>query len=492
MRHHIIFAIVCCAGCGAAATAAAPQPVGASPVSESRWRRTPPPGPAVIRTDVRPPKVSQTLLRNGMRVVIVEQHRRPIVSIRAIFGQGAAQDPPDGYGAAFFAVSVLSGFYEVDEEDNRIVEADSFARKVFYSGGQVVSNVGPDQSYFGIDGYAKDTSTYLHLLSAAILKPRCGPNAVIARRDAMINALEEIELSDGPVFQLFVDRAAFGAGHPYARPVFGNIESLKKLGLRQVKERQRALLNPRITTLLVVGDVRARPTMTAIRRAFETWPRRKPPSKRRIRPPRVRAQNRTLLIPRTPAASMVVCATRPLSDVKGQDASLKVLAQVLGASLDSRLGTGLRMQAGVSYSFSAEILDRRYARALVACTRVRAKDTARALTVFKTALQSMASTPPTQTELTRAKRQLLATATTRTTTTRGAVAAWLEAIAHGQERPAVDSAIERVTVEQVHELAARILTDDTVGFVLGGSPKAARRAVQAAGLGPLRTARLDL
>ena len=475
------------AGCGGAPVR---ETVQSSPPPKG-WVRTAPPTGRTEKVSAPPTKVADTVLPNGLRVVIVEHHRRPIVSIRTVFGQGAAQDRK-AVGSTYFAVSLLPGLYEVDEDGQPVVEADSFARKVFYLGGAVTLDVAADHSLIGIDGYSKDANRYLDMLSEAIRRPRSGPRSFALSRSAMINSLEEVELSDSSVFQLFIQRAAFGAGHPYARPVFGSIDSLKLLGLNEVKDRQRELLTPAGSTLLIVGDVYPGPTLAAVRSTFGKWSRRDRARSRRIRPPRTRSTSRVQLIPRSPAASMVVCAARPLSDIRQNDAGLEVLAQILGGGLDSRLGSGLRMKNGVSYSMSASIIERKYAKALVACTRVRAKDTTLALKVFRRALQSMVTSAPTSEELARAKRQLTVRRGGRYASVQSTVHAWLQALSKGKSKPEREPDVERVTAAQVHALAKKVLLPRQVRFLLGGSAKRARVAAQEAGLGQTRTVRLDL
>ena len=486
----ILVTTVLAAGCGASPSANRSSAALKAPAAP--WTRTPPPNAAPAPLPKRAPRVTERRLANGLRVIFVEHHRRPTVNIRLVFGQGAAQDFNEGIGATFFAVSLLGGFYEVDQDERRIVETDSFARKVFYSGGELKIAVSADQAYIGIDGYAKDTPTYLKLLSGAIRKPRCGPNSFALRRTAMINALEEVELSDAPVFQLFVDRAAFGAGHPYARPSFGSIRSLKELSLLQIRERQQRLLTPAGSTLLVVGDVDPGTVLPAIQTTLGRWKRRPPTRGRRLPPPRV-ARGEVLLVPRTPAASMLVCATRPLRSNDGRDrAALQVLAQLLGGGLDSRLGGGLRMQAGVSYSFNATLLERRHARALVACTLVRSKDTAKALQIFRRELEALASAPPTADELARAKRQIIVATEVQDHSAAGATMAWLTALELGARTPRADRSVQAVTAEQVHAIARRVLNTGQVRFLLGGAPNYAQQAARMAGLGAVRTVRLNL
>ena len=112
------------AGCGSNPKAA-PR-VNAPPPMPTGWTRTPPPKSAAPLPAPAAAKVTERVLGNGLRVVVVEHHRRPIVAVRTIFNQGAAQDDKDAIGSTFFAVSLLGGYYEVDEDGYRKVEADSF------------------------------------------------------------------------------------------------------------------------------------------------------------------------------------------------------------------------------------------------------------------------------------------------------------------------------------------------------------------------------
>ncbi len=456
------------------------------------WTRTPPPSVPISTPESARPRVTVGMLRNGLRIVIVEQHRQPIVSIRAVFDQGSAHDPEGAWGASFFAISLLGGLYEIDESGNRRIEADSFARKVFLAGGELKLSVSADQAFFGIDGYSKDASIYIDMLSRAILRPRCGPTSFVVRRDAMINALEEVELSDPLVLQLFIDRAAFGAGHPYARPVFGSIETLKELSLDQIERRQAQLLEPRRTTILVVGHVDPRAVVRSIRRGFAAWRPGKPSAPAPIRPPRSRPVRSVLLIPRRPAASMLICATRPLADVDARIPVLQVLTSILGGRLDSQLGAELRMKAGLSYSIDATLLERRYARSLVACTVVRAKDTAAALQHFRRVLDDFAARPPSTDQLRRAQRQVIASNAVRYDSTASTTSTWLEGLARGERRPEPLTGVETVSAAEVHRLARRLFAPGRTQFVLGGSSREAHRAARTAGLGPLRRVRLDL
>ena len=57
--------------------------------------------------DVRLPPVYRTVLPNGMRLVVAEDHELPLVAITAFIGAGTAQDPPDQLGVAQLTADTL-------------------------------------------------------------------------------------------------------------------------------------------------------------------------------------------------------------------------------------------------------------------------------------------------------------------------------------------------------------------------------------------------
>jgi zinc protease len=189
---------------------------------------------------------------------------------------------------------------------------------------------------------------------------------------------------------------------------------------------------------------------------------------------------------------MAVCAARPLSDMPGQDAALAVLAAILGAGADGRLGASLREKHGLTYGASADILRRRYARVLLACTRI---DSDRADTGIQLLLQALAElrgAPPRPEELARAKSILIGHLESGQDNVGASLSTWLTALDLRDSTPVHEriAAIRAVTAEEVHGLAARALEPESIQIVLSGMPGAARAAVRANGLGRLETVKL--
>ena len=76
---------------------AARRPSSARSIADSRKATPPPPAPA---KDVRFPAFEQKTLANGLRVVVIEQHEQPLVSLRMMLKAGKVFEPAEKAGLA--------------------------------------------------------------------------------------------------------------------------------------------------------------------------------------------------------------------------------------------------------------------------------------------------------------------------------------------------------------------------------------------------------
>ena len=146
------------------AVAPVPAPVVVAP--PIAWTRTPPPGPLTGVTP-SPARVQEKTLGNGLRIVVVEHRRRPLVSVRLLFATGATAESNETAGVTSLALSLLCGSFETKNDQGELLVSDekSARRQVVDVGGSLRSFVSADRSWLGIDGYSADAQTYLGTLN---------------------------------------------------------------------------------------------------------------------------------------------------------------------------------------------------------------------------------------------------------------------------------------------------------------------------------------
>lgn len=455
------------------------------PVAAAPWKHTPPPSP-LAATPV--PAVSRLTLPNGLRVVVVEHHRRPLVMVSLLLPRGALSDPPESAGLTYLAVNLASDYYEHSPDGEPLLEEKSFRRQVAELGGAASVAVDSDFSMIRISGYRQDASVYLRMIAEAVARPRHGSQTFRARRNAAFNAIEDLESSDPDALRQVIGEAAFGAGQSYSRSPWGDQESLAVMGLEDVVTQQQAVFVPEGATLLVVGDVRADQMLAAARSAFGRWRGASTPLPRVVPLPSKSRAGDIGYLERHSASTLVVCATRPLQDLRVSDAALDVLAAMLGQGLGSRLGTTLREQNGLTYWAEAEIVHRQQSRAFVACSALRADQSQEGVRLFRQVLNVARDALPSAEEVKRAKARRLAELDEAYGDMLHASETWTKAIVIGSGSPRLAeewAEIEKVTAEDIQKVARVVLKANTIRWVVSGDRRAASRATEANSLGRL-------
>ena len=473
---------------GACATTQKPAPAAEVVAPEpppKPWVRQPVPDPLPPIARTRPP-VRTLTLKNGLKVVVVEDHRTRLVQTRLFLPTGSAGDHEELAGATYFALALLGDTYdERDANDRPTRPMENSARTLaMMAGAQLRFDVLPDSSWIGIDGYSVDANAILRRLDAVVTERRHGDRSFEGRAQMVIDLINELELTDGQVLEQYLTQLAFGAGHPYARPVFGTPTSIVRIGMEDIVERQRQLLSPVGATLLIAGDVKPDDIFPRARAAFDDWegtaaePVDLPPAA-------VSKRRSVTFLPRRPSRNTLICLARPLSDVKASSAALSLLVSVLG---EARMSAVLREKLGLTYSVTSAVVERRAARAMLVCSRVKAVETTNATRVMLEELAALATRPPSTFELETARAMALTSVDTEQDDLSGIVAAWGHAAVMRKPAPAENEADElrKVTVDDLAAIAKKLAVTDTAQFIFSGERGLVDAAARANSLGPLK------
>jgi len=464
-----------------------------APAPADPWRPTPPP-PAAPRSAPTPPAARELMLPNGLRVVAVEHHARPVVVMTLLWPRGAFSDPSDAAGATSLAVQIATDYRERSDRGEEDLEEKPLRGLVAELGATLDSGTTHEAAWIHLTGYAADLGAYLTLLAGAVQEPRHGERSFKGRRDAKLDFLEDLRTSDDDALGRVMAQAAFGRGHPYARSPIGTRASLSTLGLEDVVRQQAAVLVPEGATLVVVGDLDARTVLGQAQAAFRGWQGRALPAPVVEAGPAAAAREPVGLLRRQPASTLVTCAARPLAGVTSSDASLQLLAALLGDGAASRLARALREQGGHAYAVGAGLERRRHGRAFLACATLGADRGGEGLKAFRETLAAVRAAPPSASELAHALGQVQAELDASWDDAHHISAAWTEAIALGEDRPRPErrrAELMAVTADELWRAAREVLRPEATRWVVSGETAAAARASEANGLGAPLALTLD-
>ncbi len=292
---------------------------------------------------------SSYTLSNGLQVVVVPDHRAPVVAHMVWYRLGAADEPPGKSGIAHFLEHLL--FKGTDQ-----VPAGEFSRIVARNGGS--ENAFTAQDYTGyFQTVAADRLELVMKLEAdRMVNLNLTKEVVLPERDVILE--ERRSRVDNNPRALFNEQitAAQYLAHPYGIPVIGWAHEIAELTLEDAVEFYDKYYAPNNAILVVVGDVVPSKVRTLAQEIYGPVPARPvAPVTRAAEPPQLAARKVTMTDPRVrePSWSRTYLAPSYLAGAVEQAPALDVLADLLGGGPSSRLYRELVVDQKISAGVGA-------------------------------------------------------------------------------------------------------------------------------------------
>jgi zinc protease len=284
-------------------------------------------------------------LPNGLQVVVLPDHRAPVVTHMVWYRVGSADEPPGKSGIAHFLEHLMF-------KGTAKNPAGRFTRTVATIGGQ--ENAFTTVDYTGY--YQRVTPTNLPTVMAFEADRMTGlvltDENVASERNVVLEEWNQV-VGNVPAARLGEQvAAALYLNHPYGRPVIGWRREIEQLNREDALAFYRRFYTPNNAVLVIAGDVTpervrelAEETYGKVERRAEVGPRLRPQE-----PEPSAIRHVTLADRRVAQASLQRSYLVPsLAGAKpGEAEALEVLAQVLGSGSLGRLYRTLVTELGVA------------------------------------------------------------------------------------------------------------------------------------------------
>jgi zinc protease len=302
------------------------------------------------------PRITDFVLANGLQVVVIPDHRAPVVTHMLWYRVGAADETPGKSGLAHFLEHLMF-------KGTAKNPSGRFSQVVATIGGQENAFTSADYTgYFqrvprdklkSMMEFEADRMTGLELTDDVV-------------RPELKVVLEEqnMRVANNPGARLGAQMdAALYLNHPYGRPIIGWRHEIEKLDREDALAFYRRFYTPNNAVLVIAGDVTAdevrqlaEETYGKVARVAEVKPRLRPQEPVQEAPRTV-----TLADPRVaqPSVSRYYLAPSATSGRPGESEALDVLVHILGRGSSSRLyqalvaNNGIAVGAGASYDGTA-------------------------------------------------------------------------------------------------------------------------------------------
>ncbi len=286
-------------------------------------------------------------LANGMQVVLIENHRAPIVSHMVWFRVGAADDPVGHSGIAHF-------FEHLMFKGTKKVAAGEISRIIAKNGGDDNAFTSYDfTSYYS--NIAVDRLPLIMELEADRMQNlNLDPEILRTERDVVIEERKQTVESDPSRRLQEQMQAALLSGLPYGTPIIGWHHEIEKLDKTHADSFYANWYAPNNAILVISGDITVDKLKPLAEQFYGSIPARHVPVRNRparVLPPtqqRITVTDEDVQLPILNIS--YVAPTYGASDNATMPYALQVLMEIFGEGATSRLYRTLVMQQNIASS----------------------------------------------------------------------------------------------------------------------------------------------
>ena len=306
--------------------------------------------PSLAVAQQRGPEVADFTLANGLELIVIPDHRAPVVTHMIWYKVGAADETPGKSGLAHFLEHLMF-------KGTAKNPTGKFSQVVARIGGQ--ENAFTSQDYTGyyqrvpsdqlktVVEFEADRMTGLQLTDDVVLPER---NVILEEQNQRIGNNPRARLGEQ------IDAALY-LNNPYGKPVIGWRHEMEELSRDDAIGFYRRFYAPNNAVVVIAGDVDPAKARALVEETYGKVPRHNnlPPRIRAQEPPPVAARSLTLADARAeiPTLQREYLVPSFATSKRGESMALEVLAHILGSGSNSRLYRGLVVDKQVAVAANA-------------------------------------------------------------------------------------------------------------------------------------------
>lgn len=408
------------------------------------------------------PSAFETTLPNGLRVVIFDDERLPLVSFRLAVLSGDAHDPKAHNGLTSAMVSMLT-------EGTETYSSRELAEKVERLGASLGVSSSDDFTIVSASALSMYSADMLDLIAEVVFKATFPEEELDLYRRNTVENLKFQRSQPNFLANEQTSRILYGS-HPYAT-IAPKAADVEKLTREELAKLHSVRFMPNNAILIVVGDIDRDELLSKLEQHFGDWPQGEAPTA--DDPALPQRTERTITIVDRPgsAQSNIVLANPGIKRTHPDYFSLLVMNQVLGAGASSRVFMNLREEKGYTYGAYTRMDMKRLAGDFEATAEVRTAVTGDSLKEFFYELNRIRDEKVPDQELKDATNYLTGVFPLRAETQEGMTGLILNQHLYGLPSDYLQTyrdKVNAVTADDVQRVAREHLHPDSLAIVIVG------------------------
>jgi zinc protease len=407
-------------------------------------------------------KPFETTLPNGLKVVVFEDKRLPLVSFRLAIKAGDINDPKDSIGLTSAVAGMLN-------EGTKTRSSKQLAEEIERLGASISSSSSADNTIVAASSLSLYSSDVLRLMADVVLNP-VFPESELALYKK--NTIENLKYQRSqPAFLASEQTAKILYGkHPYST-ISASAADVEKITREKLAAFHQKMFTPNNATLIVVGDVNREALLKEIKDNFGNW-QKGTVEELKFETPPIRAATTITIVDRPGSIqSNIVLSNLAIERGNPDYFPVLVMNQILGAGASSRLFMNLREAKGYTYGAYSRFDTRRLAGNFEATAEVRTPVTGDSLKEFFYELNRVRNEKATEKELRDAKNYLTGVFPLRAETQEGLTNLLVSQQLYDLPADYLQTyrdKVNAVTLEDVKRVAKKYISPEKIAIVIVG------------------------
>ena len=420
-------------------------------------------GPASAQGGLKLPPSKKVALKNGLTVILIEQHEIPIVSFNFIVKAGSIADPQGKEGSASLVAELL-------RKGTKTRRADQLAAELDFIGGQFFAGASIDYTSGGAEFLKKDLAKGLELMTDAMLNPTFSQDEVEKLIKQRVDGIKAAKDRAQGVINNYFNAYLYGS-HPYGRPTAGDERSLAAITRDDLAKFYETWYTPSNTILAVAGDFATAEMEKMLTEKFGSWPAKDAPMVKLPEP--VAVSGKKLLLVDKPDSTQTFYQIGNLGLARNNPdrVYVNVINTLFGGRFTSMLNDALRVSSGLTYGAGSSFNDRKMRGPFVISTFTRNETTEKAIDMTLDVLKRLHEKGVTEAELNSAKNYIKGQFPPRLETTDQLASQMAQLAFYGLDDREIDTfyaRIDAMTMADAQRVIKQYFPLDNLVFVLIG------------------------
>lgn len=286
------------------------------------------------------------VLGNGIRVILSEDHRLPVVSIDLLVPAGPRMERPEDNGLSSLSAQLFV-------QGTRKLNSSQLSREIEGRGIELIPVSGNSQLGLHFNLLSEDLGFALDIMEKLVKEPRLDPQDFSRDKYQALTAIQERDENIGQYGMLRLRELLF-PDHPFRFDELGTSQTVEGLKLGQAAAFLRRVVTPKNMVIAVFGDIDKKAVAAQLKEKFSAIEAPSEPVPVFSPAPLERQAEKEFFLDKKQA--MVALGFRGPSISDSDRYPLEIAATILGSPLNGRIFSTIRDQFGQAYTLGGRFV----------------------------------------------------------------------------------------------------------------------------------------